>query len=130
MIGEPKAEPNAIGALLGTLLLTVSLLSNPINTNVFTTWVSRTSSQSYRLSVIIMDNASFHKGTNMQHAIEAAEHTLLYLPPSNRQRFFSSSAGQADYENVLSRLYYKKTIKWSSDYYPNKSFKRSFCCLS
>jgi transposase len=28
-----------------------------------------------------MDNASFHKGTNMQQAVEAAGHVLLYLPP-------------------------------------------------
>ena len=28
-----------------------------------------------------MDNASFHKGKEMQQAIELAGHTLLYLPP-------------------------------------------------
>ena len=27
-----------------------------------------------------MDNASFHKGKEMQEAIEKAGHTLLYLP--------------------------------------------------
>ena len=32
-------------------------------------------------SVVIMDNASFHKGVVMQKAIEDAGHTLLYLPP-------------------------------------------------
>ncbi len=32
-------------------------------------------------SIIIMDNASFHKGVSMKKAIEDAGHTLLYLPP-------------------------------------------------
>ena len=32
-------------------------------------------------SVVIMDNASFHKGSAMQQAITNARHTLLYLPP-------------------------------------------------
>jgi transposase len=77
-----KGRTNVIGALLGKLLITVSLFSSSINTDVFTTWVK------YDLipklpahSVIIMDNASFHKGTNMQQAIESAGHMLLYLPP-------------------------------------------------
>jgi transposase len=28
-----------------------------------------------------MDNAAFHKGSEMKKAIESAGHTLLYLPP-------------------------------------------------
>jgi transposase len=32
-------------------------------------------------SIIVMDNASFHKGQEMQKIIEDAGHTLLYLPP-------------------------------------------------
>jgi transposase len=77
-----KGRTNVIGALLGKLLITVSLFSTSIDTNVFTAWVE------YDLipklpphCVIIMDNASFHKGTNMQQAVEAAGHVLLYLPP-------------------------------------------------
>ena len=31
-------------------------------------------------SIIIMDNASFHKGKEMKEIIENAGHTLLYLP--------------------------------------------------
>jgi transposase len=30
-----------------------------------------------------MDNAAFRKGAEMKKAIERAEHTLLYLPPSS-----------------------------------------------
>lgn len=32
-------------------------------------------------SVVIMDNATFHKGADMVKALESASHTLLYLPP-------------------------------------------------
>ena len=32
-------------------------------------------------SVVVMDNATFHKQTELQHALTTAGHTLLYLPP-------------------------------------------------
>ncbi len=32
-------------------------------------------------SVIVMDNAAFHKGKDMQQIIQDAGHILLYLPP-------------------------------------------------
>lgn len=32
-------------------------------------------------SVIVMDNAAFHKGPEMIRALEDAGHILLYLPP-------------------------------------------------
>ena len=31
-------------------------------------------------SVIVMDNAAFHKGKSVQNLIQEAGHTLLYLP--------------------------------------------------
>lgn len=77
-----KGRTNVIGALLGSALLTVSLFSTSINTEIFTNWVL------YDLipklppkSVVIMDNATFHKGAVMQKMIQNAGHSLLYLPP-------------------------------------------------
>ncbi len=32
-------------------------------------------------SIIVIDNATFHKGSDMKEAVENAGHTLLYLPP-------------------------------------------------
>ncbi|WP_422548709.1 transposase [Psychrobacter glacincola] len=32
-------------------------------------------------SVIVMDNATFHKRQDIQALIEDAEHTILWLPP-------------------------------------------------
>ena len=77
-----KGRTNVIGALLGGVLLTVSLFDTIVNTAVFNAWVM------YDLipklpknSVVVMDNATFHKGAEMVKALENAGHTLLYLPP-------------------------------------------------
>ena len=77
-----KGRTNAIGALLGKLLLTVSLFNANINTEIFTAWVEQDLLPKLPpKSVIIMDNASFHKGKHMKTIIQKAGHTLLYLPP-------------------------------------------------
>jgi transposase len=77
-----KGRTNVIGALLGKLLLTISLFTGTINTALFTTWIEvELIPKLPPHSVVIMDNASFHKGIDMQKAIEAAGHVLLYLPP-------------------------------------------------
>jgi len=76
-----KGRTNAIGALVGKALLTVMLLSGTVNTQVFTTWVQEDLIPKLPpKSVIVMDNASFHKGEVMKLSIAKAGHTLLYLP--------------------------------------------------
>lgn len=76
-----KGRTNVIGALFLGVLLTVSLFQTNINTEIFNTWVIEDLVQKLPLrSVVIMDNASFHKGKYMRKAIEEAGHTLLYLP--------------------------------------------------
>ena len=77
-----KGRTNVIGALLGGVLLTVSLFQTTINTAVFNAWVTQDLIPKLpERSVVIMDNATFHKGIDMIKEIEAAGHTLLYLPP-------------------------------------------------
>ena len=77
-----RGRTNVIGALLGTILLTISLFSTSINTQTFTGWITQDLLPKLPpKSVIILDNASFHKGIAMQQAIQQAGHTLLYLPP-------------------------------------------------
>jgi transposase len=76
-----KGRINAIGALLGGDLLTVSLFESTINTNIFSIWVTQDLLPKLpHNSILIMDNATFHKGKNMKEAIKEAGHTLLYLP--------------------------------------------------
>lgn len=77
-----KGRTNAIGALMGGLLLTVSLFQTTINTNVFNRWMEKDLIPKLPPQcVLIMDNASFHKGDQMKQALKKAGHTLLYLPP-------------------------------------------------
>ena len=77
-----RGRTNVIGAMIGKALLTVMLLSGTVNTQVFTSWVKEDLIPKLPPeSVIVMDNASFHKGEEMKLSITKAGHTLLYLPP-------------------------------------------------
>ena len=77
-----KGRTNAIGALIGATLLTVSLFESTINSEVFTAWVKQDLLPKLpERSIIVMDNATFHKQPEMQEALAADGHTLLYLPP-------------------------------------------------
>ncbi len=76
-----KGRTNVIGALLGTFLLTVTLFHDAINTEIFNKWIEDDLIPKLPpSSVVIMDNASFHKGEAMRRALAEAGHTLLYLP--------------------------------------------------
>ena len=71
-----------IGALLGGVLLTISLFETTINTVIFDAWVIQDLVPKLpKNSVVIMDNASFHKGQDMVNALKDAGHRLLYMPP-------------------------------------------------
>jgi len=77
-----KGRTNVIGALVAGTLLTVSLFETTINTEIFDEWVVQDLLPKLpNKSVIILDNASFHKGIKMKASLQKAGHTLLYLPP-------------------------------------------------
>lgn len=77
-----KGRTNAIGAIIGSAVVAIGLISGSVNTDVFTSWVKQILLPSLsEESVIVMDNASFHKGVEMQKMLEGAGHMLLYLPP-------------------------------------------------
>ena len=77
-----KGRTNAIGALIGSALIAIGLVTGSVNTAVFNAWVEQILLPNLpEKSVIVMDNAAFHKGKDMQKMIEASGHTLLYLPP-------------------------------------------------
>jgi hypothetical protein len=77
-----KGRTNVIGALLSGVLLTIPLFQTNVNTAVFDAWVIHDLVPKLpKNSVVIMDNASFHKGQDMVNALENGGHTLLYLPP-------------------------------------------------
>jgi len=77
-----KGRTNMIGALVSKALLTVSLFNAHINSEIFTGWVQQDLLPKLPPKcVIVMDNATFHKGKDMAKKIEDAAHILEYLPP-------------------------------------------------
>ena len=77
-----KGRTNAIGALQGKTLLTLALFDCNINTDAFSVWIQEDLLPKLPSeSILVMDNASFHKSKNMQEGIKAAGHILEYLPP-------------------------------------------------
>ena len=77
-----RGRTNAIGALCGKELLTVCLFDDNINTNIFTSWVKQDLMPRLpKDSIIVMDNAAFHKNKDMQNDFKNAGHILEYLPP-------------------------------------------------
>jgi transposase len=77
-----KGRTNVIGALLSGVLLTIPLFQTNVNTAVFDAWVIHDLVPKFpKNSVVIMDNASFHKGQDMVNALEDGGHALLYMPP-------------------------------------------------
>ena len=77
-----KGRTNVIGALMGKTLLALQSFTRTINSEVFMAWVRDTLlPQIPPQSVLIMDNATFHKRKDIQLLIQEAGHKLLYLPP-------------------------------------------------
>ena len=77
-----KNQTNAIGAIYNQQLFAVGLYDCSVNSDVFHSWVSQLLLPNLpKNSVIVMDNATFHKRQDIQELIEDAEHTILWLPP-------------------------------------------------
>lgn len=78
---QARGRTNVIGALLGGVMLTTCLFNCNIDADVFYTWL--TTDLIPKLppgSVLVMDNASFHKRSDIQTAIKQAKHTLQFMP--------------------------------------------------
>ena len=72
---------NAVGAISGKDLLTVTLFDGAVNSDVFYAWIRQDLLPKLpENSVIIMDNASFHKRSDIQEAVTSAGHLIEYLP--------------------------------------------------
>lgn len=77
-----KNQTNAIGAIHNHQLFAVGLYDCSINSDVFSSWVTQLLLPELpKNSVIVMDNATFHKRLDTQKLIEEAGHTILWLPP-------------------------------------------------
>jgi len=70
-----------MGALVGSCLLTVCLVSGNINSDVFLAWLTQDwLPKITEHAVIVMDHARFHKNNAIHKAITDAGHGLEYLP--------------------------------------------------
>jgi transposase len=73
---------HVIGALLASCLLTATLFTGSVNAAVFFAWLSQDLLPKLPPhSIIVMDNASFHKRADSQQLIEQAGHLVEFLPP-------------------------------------------------
>ena len=77
-----KGRTNVIGALINKDLVVANLFQTNINRTIFQDWMTENLIPKLpKKSVLIMDNAAFHKGDHIKKPIEEAGHILLYLPP-------------------------------------------------
>ena len=77
-----KGRTNVIGALFNGLLLTTALFPFNIDSNVFFAWMTQDLLPKIpKNSVIVMDNASFHKRDDILDSIKAAGCIPEFLPP-------------------------------------------------
>lgn len=75
------ARTNAIGAIIGKFLLTVGLFNSSIDSDIFYAWITNDLLPKLPTkSVVVMDNAAFHKRADIQNIIRESGHTLLYMP--------------------------------------------------
>ena len=80
--GWGKAQTNVIGALCGTVPFAFTAFDCSIDSDVFHTWVTKILLPELpACSVIVMDNAPFHKRQDTLDALQAEGHTVLWLPP-------------------------------------------------
>lgn len=79
---QEKGRINAIGAILNKDLFSVSLWECSIDSDVFHAWVEADLiTKLPKNSVVILDNASFHKRQDTKQLFRDNGHILLYLPP-------------------------------------------------
>ena len=77
-----KGRTNVIGVLLSGVMLSCWLCGFDGDSDVFHAWTINDLLPNLPPgSVVIMDNATFHKRADTQKAIKDAGHTLEYLPP-------------------------------------------------
>jgi transposase len=77
-----RGRTNVIGALIGKFLLTVGLFEHNIDADTFCGWTAQDLLPKLpATSVIVMDNATFHKRQDIQNLIRKSGHILEFLPP-------------------------------------------------
>jgi transposase len=77
-----KGRINAIGALMNGDLFSVRLFECSIDSDVFYSWLTQALIDELPPhSVLVLDNATFHKRKDATEALLEAGHSVLFLPP-------------------------------------------------
>ncbi|MCP4488465.1 MAG: transposase [Gammaproteobacteria bacterium] len=78
---QAKGRTDAAGALPGNGLLTVTLFVGTVDSDVFYARIRQDLLPKLpESSVVVMDNASFHKRQDIQEAVKTAGHLPEYMP--------------------------------------------------
>ena len=78
---EAKGRINVIGALIGSVIFAVGLFNCNVDNVVFKTWITEFLLPALsKPTVIVMDNASFHKKQSILDAIKNDNHIIEFLP--------------------------------------------------
>ena len=111
---HPSNRSNVIGALQGNNLLTVSIFECNINTPVFNGWVKEDLIPKLpQKSVIVLDNAAFHKSPVLKNMVEEAGHKLEYLPAYSpdlnpiEPKWFQAKSRKRKYQCDIDTLFQK-----------------------
>lgn len=76
-----KGRVNVIGALIGTFLFAVGLFNCNVDSTVFGTWIREFLLPNLSIpTVIVMDNAKFHKNKEVLDLIKKSGHIVEFLP--------------------------------------------------
>lgn len=77
-----RGRLNAIGAIIDFVFIAIDLFDSYIDSEVFYQWLVQSLLPKIPAeSVIVMDNASFHKREDMIQTIEEQGHIIEFLPP-------------------------------------------------
>ena len=80
--GRREGRVNMIAALCNQNLIAAFIVEGACNRTVFETWLSTCLLPTLVTGqVVVMDNATFHKGGRIEQLIEEAGCQVLYLPP-------------------------------------------------
>ena len=77
-----KGRENVIGALVNNSLTACGTVNSNVYSNTFNTWLEKILILELpKNSVVIMDNASFHKSLKIKEILSEHAHELEFLPP-------------------------------------------------
>ena len=81
-VGSIRKRTSLIAAWCNKYISAPMLFEGTCNTNVFNTWIEKfLCPELDKETVVIMDNATFHKSAETKTLIEDTGATLLFLPP-------------------------------------------------